>query len=157
MLCVEVLRPSSPKSLPVSRLKKTQGKHTTINCAFSCACSRFAGKSTTGKRNSKFFNSFLNRLDGLSPNHFKGVHKNDIPIVEDLLTLIILLYHVDFVDGNFIGKLAKRRVEKYDNTVRLLRYNNQLCYGSNNDAFFQSFRCPNLTLSSAELSNWSDI
>ena len=29
-------------------------------------------------------------MDGLSPNQFKAVHMNDIPIVEDLLTLNIL-------------------------------------------------------------------
>ena len=39
-------------------------------------------------------------MDGLSPNQFKGVHMNDIPIVEDLLTLNILLYDIDIVDGN---------------------------------------------------------
>ena len=68
---------------------------------------------------------------------------NDIPIVEDLLALDILLYDVDIVDGNIIGELARRSVQKYDNTVRLLRYNNHICYVSNINAVFQSFRCPN--------------
>ena len=82
-------------------------------------------------------------MDGLSPNQFKGVHMNDIPIVEDLLTLNILLYHIDSVDGIIIGELARRSVQKYDNTVRLLRYNNHICYVSNNNAVFQSFHCLN--------------
>ena len=80
---------------------------------------------------------------GLSPNQFKGVHMNDIPIVDDLLTVNFLLYDIDIVDGNFIGELARRSVQKYDNTVRLLRYNNHLCYVSNINAVFQSFHCPN--------------
>ena len=68
---------------------------------------------------------------------------NDIPIVEDLLTLCILLYRIDIVDENIIGELAIRKVQKYDNTVRLLRYNNHICYVSNIKAVFQSFHCPN--------------
>ena len=56
---------------------------------------------------------------------------NDFPIVEDLLTLNILLYDIDIVDGNIMGELARRSVQKYDNTVRLLRYNNHICYVSN--------------------------
>ena len=67
---------------------------------------------------------------------------NDIPIVEDLLALNILLYDIDIVDGNIIGELARRSVQKYDNTVRLLRYNNHICYVSNINAVFQPFRCP---------------
>ena len=82
-------------------------------------------------------------MDGLSPNQFKGFHMNDIPIVEDLLTLNILLYDIDIADGKFIGELARRSVQKYDNTVRLLRYNNHICYVSNNKIVFQKNRCPN--------------
>ena len=68
---------------------------------------------------------------------------NDISFVEDLLTLNIVLYDIDIVDGNIIGELAKRSVQKYENTVRLLRYNNYICYVNNINAVFQSFRCPN--------------
>ena len=47
-------------------------------------------------------------MEGLSPNQFKEVHMNDIPIVEDPLTLNNLLYDIDVVDGNVIGELARR-------------------------------------------------
>ena len=82
-------------------------------------------------------------MDGLSPNQLQGVHKNDTLIVEDLLTLNILLYDIDIVDGNIFGELARQSVQKYENTVRLLRYNNHICYVNNINAVFQSFRCPN--------------
>ena len=104
----------------------------------------------------KFFNSILNKMHGLSPNQFKGVHLNDTPIVENLLTLINLLYDIDIVDGNVIRKPARRSVQKYDNTVRLLRYNNHICYVSDINAACQSFCCPNCDSSSAKHSTWSD-
>ena len=44
-------------------------------------------------------------MDGLSVAQLQGVHTNDIPTVEDLLTLNILLYDLDNVDGNIVGNL----------------------------------------------------
>ena len=82
-------------------------------------------------------------MDGLSADQFQGVHMNDIPFVEDLLALSILLNDIDIVDGNIIGELARRSKQKYENSVRLLRYNNPKCYVSNINAVLQSFRCPN--------------
>ena len=52
-------------------------------------------------------------MDGFSANQFEGVHMNDIPVNEDLLTLNILLYNTDIVDGNIIGELARRSKQKY--------------------------------------------
>ena len=45
-------------------------------------------------------------MDGLSTDQFQGVHVNDLPLVEDLLTLNILLYDIHIVEGNIIGELA---------------------------------------------------
>ena len=92
---------------------------------------------------SKIFNLFIKKMDGLSADQFQGVHLNDIPFVEDLLTLNIVLYDIDIVHGNIIGEFARRTVQKYESTVRLLRYNNHKCYVNNINAVFQSFRCPN--------------
>ena len=60
-------------------------------------------------------------MDGLNPNQIQGVHMNDLPIVEDLLTLNILLCDIDVMDGNIVGELARRSVQKNENTVQLLR------------------------------------
>ena len=68
---------------------------------------------------------------------------NDNPFVEDLLTPNILLYDIDNVGENIIGEIAKRSVQKYDNTVRLLNYNNHKCYVNNINVVFQLFCCPN--------------
>ena len=82
---------------------------------------------------------------------------NDIPIAEDLLTINILLYDIDIVDGNIVGELARRSVRNYENTVRLLRYNNHIWYVNNINAVFQSFRCPPCDIFSTKFSIWSDI
>ena len=79
----------------------------------------------------------------MSADQFQGVHMNDIPFAEDPLTLNILLYDRDIVDANIVGELARRSVQKYENTVRLLRYNNHICDMNIIKAVFQSFRCPN--------------
>ena len=112
-------------------------------CLFCAPALHLHGNQRLEEETSKTFNSFINKIDELSPNQFKGVHMNDSPIVEDLLTLNILLYDKDIVDGNTIGELARRSVQKYDNTVRLLRYINHLCHVSFINAVFQSFHCPN--------------
>ena len=81
-------------------------------------------------------------MDGLSPNQIQGVYMNDIPTVEDLLTLNILLYDIDIVDANIVGELAGRSVQNNKITVQLLQYNNHMCYVNIINAVFQSFDCP---------------
>ena len=46
------------------------------------------------------------------------------------------------MDGNIIGELARRKVQKYENTVQLQRHNNHICYVNNINAVFQFFSCP---------------
>ena len=58
-------------------------------CLFRALAPHLHGNQGLEEETSQIFNSFLNKKDGLSPNQFKGVHMNVIPIVEDLLTLNI--------------------------------------------------------------------
>ena len=112
-------------------------------CFFRALALHLHGTQQLEQETSKIFNFFINKMDGLSPDQFHGVHLNDVPTVEDLLTLNIVLYDIDIVDVNVIGELSRRSVQKYENTVRLLRYNNHICYVNNITVVFQSFRCPN--------------
>ena len=111
-------------------------------CLFRALALHLHGTQRLEEETSKLFNLFINKMDGLSPNQFQGVHMNDIPTVEDLPALNILLYDIDFVDGNIVGELARQSVKKYEKTVQLLRYNNHICYVSKLNAVFQAFRCP---------------
>ena len=112
-------------------------------CLFRALALHMHGNQRLEEETSKLFNLFINKMDGLSADQFQGVHMNDILFVEDLLTLNIVLYDIDIVDGNLIGELARRSVQKNENIVRLLRYNSHICYVNNINAVFQSFRCPN--------------
>ena len=112
-------------------------------CLFRALALHLHGTQRPEEKTSNILNSIINKMDGLSADQLRGVHMNDIPFVEDQLTLNIVLYDIDIVDVNIIGELARRNLQKYNNTVRLLKYNNHLCYVSNINAVFQSFRCPN--------------
>ena len=112
-------------------------------CLFRALALDLHGARRLEEKTSKLFNLFINEMDGLSRNQCQGVHLNEIPSVEDLLTLNTLLYEIDIVDGNIVGELARRSVQKYKDTLRLLRHNNHICYANNINALFQSFRCPN--------------
>ena len=65
----------------------------------------------------------------------------DIPKVEEMLQLNILLYDINFVDGELIGELARGSIQKFEKSFKLLRYNNHICYVSDINSFFKTFRC----------------
>ena len=51
-------------------------------------------------------------------------------IVEDLLTLNVLLYDTDTVDGKIVGEIARGNLLKYEYAVRLLGHSNHICFVS---------------------------
>ena len=112
-------------------------------CLFRALALHMHRNQQLEEETSKLFNLFINKMDRLSTVQIQGVHMNDIPFVEDLLSLNIVLYDIDIVDGNIVGELARRSVQKHENTLRLLRYNNHICYVNNINAVFQSYRSPN--------------
>ena len=99
------------------------------------------GNEKLEEKTSKSFNLFLNNCGEGDPSKFQGVHMTDIPKVEDLSQLNIFFYDIDFVDGELIGELCRRSNQKYEKSVKLLRYNNHVCYVNNINALFKTFRC----------------
>ena len=143
---IAVLPELRPKNHTIHCLtfeKNTRQPYNDNLCLFRALALHMHGNQRLEEKTSKLFHLFINKMDGLSSNQFQGVHVNDIPTVEVLLTLNILLYDIDIVDGHIVGELARRSVQKYENTVRLPRHNNHICYVNNINAVFQSFRCPN--------------
>ena len=98
------------------------------------------GNERLEEETSKIFTLFLNNSEERDVSKFQGVHLNDIPKVEDLLQLNIFLYDIDFVDGELIGELFRRSIQKYENSVKLLGYNNHICYVNNINVSFKAFR-----------------
>ena len=90
---------------------------------------------------SKTFNLFLNNSGEGDVSKFQGVHLNDITKIEDLLQLNNFLFDTDFVEGELVGELFRGKIQKYEKSVKLLRYNNHICYVRNINASFKAFRC----------------
>ena len=136
--------------------KNTRQPNNSNLCLFRSLALQLHGNQPLEEKTSKIFNSFIKRKDELSPNQFLGVHMNDNPVVEHLLTLNILLYDIKIVDGNLVGEFARRSLRKYENTVRLLRYKHHICYVSNHNAVFQCFCCFNCDNFFKKQSIWSN-
>ena len=110
-------------------------------CLFRALAVHLHGNEKLEEETSKIFNLFLKNSEEGDVSKFQAVHLIDIPKAEDLLQLNIFLYDIDFVDGELIGELCRRSVQKYENGVKLLRYNNHICYVNNINALFKAFRC----------------
>ena len=110
-------------------------------CLFRALPSHLHGNDKLEEETSKIFNLFLLNCEEGDPSKFQGVHMNDIPKVEDSLQLNIFLYDIDFVDGELTGELARRTIQKHENSVKLFRYNNHNSYANNINALFKAFRC----------------
>ena len=75
-------------------------------CLFRALALHLHGTQRLEEETSNLFNLFLNKMDGLSTNQFQGVHMNNIPTVEDLVTLNNVLYDIGIRDVNIVGELA---------------------------------------------------
>ena len=82
-------------------------------CLFRALALHLHGNKELEEETSKIFNLFLNNSEERDPSKFQGVHVTDIPKVEDLLQRNIFLYDIDFKDGELIGELARRSIQKY--------------------------------------------
>ena len=121
--------------------RNTRQPYNDILCLFRALALHLHGNKKLEDETSKIFNLFpINREEG-DVSKFQGVHLNDIPKVEDLLQLNILLYDIGLVDGELIGELARRSIQKFEKSVKLLRYNNHICYVNNINSLFKAFRC----------------
>ena len=109
-------------------------------CLFRAVALHLFVNERLEEETSKIFKLFLQNCGEGDPSMFQGVHMTDILKVE-MLQLNIFLCDNDFVDGELIGELARRSIQKFEKSVKLLRYNNQICYVSDMKFFFESFRC----------------
>ena len=107
-------------------------------CLFKALALHLHGNRKLEEETSKNFNLFLNNREERDVANFQGVHLNEIPKNEGLLQLKIFLYDIVFVDGELIGELCRRSIQEYENSVKLLRYNNHICYVNKINALFKA-------------------
>ena len=116
MGCKDTVLPEHlPKNHTINCLtfeEKTRQPYNDNLCLFRALGLHLQGTQRLEGETSKVFNLFINKMDGLSADQFRGVHMNDILFVEDLLTLNVVLYDIDIVDSNIIGELARRSLQK---------------------------------------------
>ena len=110
-------------------------------CLFRALGLHLHGNERLEEETSKIFKLFLINCGESDPSKFQSVHMTDIPKAEEMLQLNIFLYDLDFVDGELIGELARRSIQKFEKSVKLLRYNNHICCVSDMNSFLQTFRC----------------
>ena len=110
-------------------------------CLFRALVLHLQGNKNWRRRLQKYSTFFLNNIEERGPSKFQGVHMTDIPKMEDLSQLNSFLYDIAFVDGELIGELARRSIQKYEKSVKILRYNNHSCYVNNINALFKDFHC----------------
>ena len=83
-------------------------------CLFRAADLQFFDNDRLQEETSKIFNLFMNNCGEADPSKFQGVHMTDIPKVEEMLQLNIFPYDIDFVDGELIEELARRKIQKFE-------------------------------------------
>ena len=99
-------------------------------------------------------NLFLKRMDVLSAKNFHGVHMIVIPVVEDLITLNILVHDINIANGKVIDQLARRIVQKKENTAIIqIKQLYMLCEQN----FCNLSLAPTVISSTTEHLTWSDI
>ena len=80
---------------------------------------------------------------------------DDIPSVEDIVSINIFIYDIDLIDGAMVGQIARRSIKKYEKNVQLIRYNSHICYVDNIEAFFMAFRCSTCDTYFQKTGTWS--
>ena len=110
-------------------------------CLFRALALHLHGNERLEEETSKNFNISLNNYGEADSSKFHCVHMTDVPKVEEMLQLKIFPNDIDFVDGELIGELARRSIQKFKKSVKFLCFNNQNCYVSDMNSFYKTFRC----------------
>ena len=121
--------------------KNTLQTHNDNLCLFRALALHLHGNKKLEQETSKVFKLFLNNSEERDPPKFQGVDMTDIPEMENSLQLNVFLYDIDFVDGELIGELRRRSIQKFEKSIKLLGYDNHICYVHNINVLFKAFRC----------------
>ena len=110
-------------------------------CLFRALAMHMNGHNDLESHTSRYFTDFISK-SGYDPKSFRGVSVEDLPVVMEIVQTNIFIYNFDIQEGEYVGKLARRSIGRFDKTVRLLRFNNHIIHTNDIDSFFKCFRCP---------------
>ena len=110
-------------------------------CLFRAIAIHLFGSVDVELQSIKIFHNFVT-ASGCDPESFTGVSFDQTPIIEEQIKQNIFIYDFDIEHGEIIGELVRRSVERYDENIKLLRYNNHICYVNDINNFLKKFRCP---------------
>ena len=110
-------------------------------CLFRAIAIHLFGSVDVKLQAIRIFHNFVT-ASGCDPENLTGVSFDQIPIIEEQIKQNIFIYDIDIEDGEIIGGLVRRSVERYDENIKLLRYNNHTCYVNDINKFFEKLRCP---------------
>ena len=110
-------------------------------CLFRALTMYLNGHSKVDAHTSQLFTEFISK-SGYDPKNFHGMSIDDLPLVEGIIERNIFIYDFDFHEGEYVGELARRRIGKFEKTVKLLRFNNHIIHTNDIDSFVKCFRCP---------------
>ena len=104
-----LLRNPSIYCLTFERNTRQPYKHNL--CLFRALALHLHGNERLEEETSKLFNLFLVNSTNSDPSKFQGVCIDDIPSVEDILSINIFIYDIDLIDGPMVGELARRSMK----------------------------------------------
>ena len=122
-------------------------------CSLRAMCMHKTGNERAEEETKKLFNAYLTAKPCLSVQNFRGVGLEDLHIVERMAEVNILVYDIEASDGGIIGELAERSLRRFNSTATLLRYNNPICYVTDVNKVFKSFRCSTCNIFFTKSSN----
>ena len=94
------------------------------------------------KEISRIFNLFLEKTNGIDPANIRIVCMENIAAVEDIVHANFFQYDIDVLNGSLTREVVRKSVRNYSNTARLLRNKSHICYVSDINALFRTYRCP---------------
>ena len=101
------------------------------------------GHSNLDAHTSQLLTEFISK-SRYDQKNFRGVAIDYLPLVEGIVERDIFIYDFDIQEGEYVGELARRSIGKFEKTVKLLRFNNQIIHTNDIDSFFKSFRFPSV-------------
>ena len=110
-------------------------------CLFRAISIHLFGSVDVEPHAMQLFDNFVSATD-CDPENFMGVSLDQIPVIENLVEKNIFIYDFTIEDGEIVGELIRRSIERYEENIKLLRYNNHICYVNDINKFFKKFRCP---------------